>query len=325
MVQILSIGIGAGAAAALLFATLASGSAFSIFLFYLTPLPILLAGIAWSQLAGLIAAVAAAGFLGYALGRWFFISFLVAIGVPAYTLSYLALLAQTSANGRDETLEWFPAGGLIIAAALLAAVATALTIPALGLDLDTYRNTLKDGFERVLRAQTGTPAGQPLKLPGGRSADEVLTLLAVVMPPFAALMSMGTSLFNLWLAGRVARMSGRLKRPWPDLHEIRFPNFTPIVFAIVISLTFLPGIAGLIATLFAATLLLAYVLLGFAVIHKITAHMNARLIILSAVWAAVMFLGWPLLAVALIGLADPIFDFRKRFAGTPPAPNKPKK
>ncbi len=323
MVQILSIGLGAGAATALLFATLASGSVFSIFLFYLTPLPILLAGIAYSQLAGLIAAVAAGALLGYALGRWFFISFLVAIGIPAYTLSYLALLAQTTGDGKAETLEWFPAGGLVIAAALLAGFATVLTIPALGLDLETYRNTLKDGFERVLRAQTGTPAGEPLKLPGGRSSDDVLTLLSIVMPPFAALMSMGTSLFNLWLAGRVARTSGRLKRPWPDLHEMRFPNFTPLLFAVVIALTFLPGIAGLIATLFASTLLLAYVLLGFAVIHKITAHRNARLIILSAVWAAVMFLGWPLLAVAVLGLADPIFDFRKRFAGTPPAPTNP--
>jgi hypothetical protein len=321
MVQILSIGIGAGAAAALLFATLASGSAFSIFLFYLTPLPILLAGIAWSQLTGLIAAVAAAALLGYALGRWFFLSFLVAIGIPAYTLSYLALLARDD-NG-DGTLEWFPAGTLVIAAALLAALATALTVPALGLDIDTYRNTLKDGFERVLRAQTGTPAGQPLQLPGGRDTKQVLDLLAIIMPPFAALMTMGTSLLNLWLAGRIARTSGRLQRPWPDLNELRFPNFTPLLFAIIIALTFLPGIAGLIASLFGATLLFAYVLMGFAVIHHITRPMGARFIILAGVWTVMFMFGWTLLIVALIGLADPIFNFRQRFAGTPPAPTNP--
>ncbi len=325
MVQIFSIGIGAGAAAALLFATLASGSAISIVLFYLTPLPILLAGIAYSQLAGLIAAAAAALFLGYALGRWFFLSFLVAIGLPAYILSYLAMLARPVSNGQGETLEWFPAGTLVIVAALLAALATALTIPAIGLDLETYRNTLKEGFERILRAQTNTPAGQPLQLPGGRDPKQVFDVLALVMPPFAALMSMGTGVFNLWLAGRAARVSGRLKRPWPDLHELRFPNFTPLVFATVIALTFLSGIPGLVASLFGVTLLLAYVLLGFAVIHHITRSMNARLIILSALWAAVMFMGWPILVIALIGLADPIFDFRKRFGGgLPPATNTPK-
>jgi hypothetical protein len=319
MVQILLVGIGAGTAAALLFATLASGNAVSILLFYLTPLPILLAGIAYSQLAGLIAAVAAGALLGYALGRWFFLSFLVAIGVPAYVLSYLALLARSGPNGSGE-LEWFPAGSLVIAAAIMAAIATALTIPAFGFDLDSYRNTLREGFERILRAQTNTPAGQPLQLPGNRDPKQVLDLLALIMPPFAA-MSMGTGLFNLWLAGRVARVSGRLKRPWPDLHELRFPNFTPLLFAVVIAATFISGITGLVASLFGVTLLLAYVLLGFAVIHHVTRNMGARLIILSSVWALLMFMAWPLLVVALIGLADPIFDFRKRFGGAvPPAP-----
>lgn len=321
MMQILSIGVGAGAAAALLFATLASGSAFSILLFYLTPLPILLAGIAWSQLTGLIAALVAAILLGYALGRWFFISFLVAIGIPAYTLSYLALLANDD-NG-DGTLEWFPAGSLVIAAAVLAALATALTVPALGLDVETYRATLRDGFERVLRAQTNTPAGQPLQLPGGRDSKDVLNVLALIMPPFAALMTMGTSLLNLWLAGRIARTSGRLKRPWPDLHEIRFPSFTPLLFAVVIALTFLPGIAGLIASLFGATLLFAYVLLGFVVVHHITRPMGGRTIILAGFWAVTLMFGWTILIVALIGLAEPIFKFRERFAGTPPAPTNP--
>jgi hypothetical protein len=321
MVQILSIGVGAGAAAALLFATLATGSAFSIFLFYLTPLPILLAGIAYSQLTGLIAAVAAGSLLGYALGRWFFLSFLVAIGIPAYTLSYLSLLARD--DNSDGVLEWFPAGSLVIAAAILGALATALTVPALGLDLETYRNTLKDGFERVLRVQTGTPAGQPLQLPGGRDTKQVLELLAIVMPPFAALMTMGTSLLNLWFAGRIARASGRLKRPWPDLHELRFPNFTPLLFAAIIALTFVSGIPGLIASLFGATFLFAYVLMGFAVIHYITRPMGARLIILTGVWTIMFLFGWTLLVVALIGLADPIFNFRQRFAGTPPAPTNP--
>ncbi len=44
MVQIVLIGLGAGVASALLFASIASGSPISILLFYLAPLPILLAG-----------------------------------------------------------------------------------------------------------------------------------------------------------------------------------------------------------------------------------------------------------------------------------------
>jgi hypothetical protein len=37
--------------------------------------------------------------------------------------------------------------------------------------------------------------------------------------------------------------------------------------------------------------------------------------VLAGTYAAVIFLGWPVLAVALIGLADTAFDFRGRVAG----------
>ncbi len=59
MVQVVLIGVGAGAATALLFASVASGSALSVPLFYLAPLPILIAAMGWSHWAALIAAVVA--------------------------------------------------------------------------------------------------------------------------------------------------------------------------------------------------------------------------------------------------------------------------
>ena len=51
MMQVTLIGIGAGAATALLFASVASGSALSVLLFYLAPLPILIAAMGWSHWA----------------------------------------------------------------------------------------------------------------------------------------------------------------------------------------------------------------------------------------------------------------------------------
>jgi hypothetical protein len=42
---------------------------------------------------------------------------------------------------------------------------------------------------------------------------------------------------------------------------------------------------------------------------------------LAAVWISVLFFGWPILLVAIIGLADGFADFRGRFA--PPPPNLP--
>jgi len=132
-----------------------------------------------------------------------------------------------------------------------------------------------------------------------------------------------TTLFNLWLAGRIARMSGRLARAWPDLSEIHFPAMTPVVLLVAIALSFLASIVGVAAAMFAACLLVAYTILGFAVIHQLTRPLAARGVILSGVWLIVLVLGWPAIIVALVGLADGLFDLRK--AGGPNSnlpPNK---
>jgi len=326
MVQIFLIGIGAGLTSALLFASLATGSAFSVALFYLTPLPILLAGIAWNHLAGAVAALTAAILLGAFLGLWFVLAFLIGIGAPAYALAYLALLARPveTREGEAQALEWYPAGRIVIAASLMAATATALTIPAFGFDAESYRGALRSAFERVLRAQTGTAADQPLTLPGTTDPAALLDLLVIVMPPAAAALNFVTMLFNVWLAGRVARASDRLARPWPDLGAMRFPNQAPILLAAAVAGTFLPGLIGIVAGFFSATLFLAYAVLGLAVIHGASRAFPARQILLTGVWLSIFVLGWPLLLIALLGIADTMIDFRARLAGGPnSSTNKP--
>ncbi len=321
MLQIVLVGLGAGVASALLFASVASGSPISILLFYLAPLPILLAGIGWSHVAALIAAVGAAAGLGAAFGFWFFIAHLAGIGVPAYLLAYVAMLGR---HAPDGTLEWYPAGKLVLWVAGIAAVSTALTIPVFGSDLDSYRATVKQIFERVIRLQLGTPAGEPLKLPNGGDPNLTLDVLATVMPPMAAAIAMLTSLVNLWLAGRIARVSGRLARAWPDLSTINFPAMTPVVLLAAIALSFLASIVGIAAGMLTACLLLAYAILGFAVIHRLTRTLAARGVILGAVWLVVLVLGWPAIVVALVGLADGLLDLRK--IGKPNSnlpPNRP--
>jgi hypothetical protein len=318
MVQLLLVGLGAGVTAALLFATLATGQAFAVGLFYLTPLPILLAAIAWNHIAGAIAALTAALLLGAFLGGWFVLAFTMGIGFPAWLLGYLALLGRTDESGE---MEWYPTGRLVLAGALIAATATAMSIPALGTDFESYRAALREAFERVLRAQTDTPTGRPLSLPGIQDTQRTLELLTIAMPPAAAVVGMVTSLANLWIAGRVARVSGRLARPWPDIAELRFPPAAPILLAAAVGGTFLPGLIAVAAGLFAATLLVAYALLGFAIVHRITRQSSARLLLLSAMWASVFLIGWPILIAAIIGLTDSFIDYRARFAA--PGSNHP--
>src|SRR5512143_85292 len=114
MLQIGLVGLGAGAAAALLFASVTSGTWMSIPLFYLAPLPIIIAGLGWSHWSALVAAVAASAALGFAFGGTFFIAFFAGAGLPAWWLGYLALLARPGEAGQFGTppssaaLEWYP-------------------------------------------------------------------------------------------------------------------------------------------------------------------------------------------------------------------------
>ena len=139
MVHIFLIGLAAGAASAVLFASVASGSLISILLFYLAPLPILIAAVGWSQVAGLVAALIAASALAVVFGALFFIAFLIGVGLPAWWLGYLALLARPGSAPGAEGLEWYPVGGLVVWAAILGAFLVTIVILTFGFDAETFR------------------------------------------------------------------------------------------------------------------------------------------------------------------------------------------
>src|SRR5262250_204731 len=155
MIQILLIGIGAGVAAALLFASVTSGLGFSVILFYLAPLPIMIAALGWSHWAGLAAAVTAAAMLGSAFGIFFFGTFLTSVGAPAWWLGYLALLSRPVANGGVMHTEWYPPGRLVLWAAALGAGIIAGALAMFGADESTIRSGIRGALEQVLRLQTG--------------------------------------------------------------------------------------------------------------------------------------------------------------------------
>jgi hypothetical protein len=307
------VGIVAGLAGALLFASMASGSLLSFALFYLAPLPLMIAALGWSHLAGLIAAVVASVCLAAAFGAWFFLGFLVGVGLPACWLAYLALLARPVGAAGPDGLEWYPVGRLVIWSAVLGALIVALAIPTFGTDVESFRAGLKAAFDRLLEASDNT-ADAPLLLPGFSDSQEQLDFLVAVVPPVAAVVSTVTTLTNLWLASKIVSVSGRLKRPWPDLKAMEFPRFAPILLAAGIAGSFLPDLMGVVASLFTCTLLMAYALLGFAVLHATLVGVNGRGFMLAGIYALVAVFGWPALLMALVGLADAAIDIRGRVA-----------
>src|SRR5712691_6503890 len=155
MVQIILIGLGAGIAAALLFASIASGLLLSLVLFYLAPLPILIVGLGWSHWAGLIAALVASAGLAFNIKLFPFTVFLLGFGLPAWWLSCLAWLARPVAasggNGAATTVEWFPIGRLVIWAAILSASVIAAALLSIGTSEETLREKVREGIEELQR------------------------------------------------------------------------------------------------------------------------------------------------------------------------------
>ncbi len=144
LLQVALVGLGAGASSALLFASALAGSALSIPLFCLAPLPILIAAIGWSHWAALAAAAIAAIALGLGFGS--FVDFLVSVGLPAWWLGYLALLARPA--GPAGELEWYPPGRLVLWAALLAALTTFVGLAVLGAMTAYLRRVKPSGAAR---------------------------------------------------------------------------------------------------------------------------------------------------------------------------------
>jgi hypothetical protein len=326
MVQNALIGVGAGAAAALLFASPASGTPLALLLLIVAPLPILIAAIGWSHWVGLFAVAVAALALTAIFGAGEFqpivVPFILGVALPAWWLGYLALLGRPDPAG--GAIEWYPVGSLVFWSALVGALVMLSVIPFYGWNLETFRATLRGMFEAALRVQgDGSSASA---LPGVSDTARFIDFLVDVMPPAAAALGTVTNMLNLWLAGRVLHISGRLRRPWPDLPTMRFPPIAPALLIAALIGSFAGGMLGLAAVILGAALLIAHTVLGLAVVHMVTRGVPGRAGILAALYASLPIfallrvLHWPVLALTVLGLVDLIFDLRGRTASRrPPA------
>jgi hypothetical protein len=313
MVRTLLIGIGAGLVAALLFASILSGSALAIVLFYLAPLPIMIVALGWTHLSGLAAALVGSAILGVGLTPLIGVVFALAVALPAWFLAYLVMLGRASPAGQGQT-EWYPLGRIVATAVIIGLGLAFLSIVALGPGADEFRTSIAAAVEAVIREQLGTPADSPLVLPDGRDGKPFTDFMAIVVPPAIIVFWIVTTLFNLWLAGRIVRTSGRLTRPWPDLAATRLPPLAAPALGLSVVASFLPAVIGLAGEFASSAFATAFMIVGFAAIHDTTRGASARPVVLGGLYVVCLVMSWVLVIVALFGLADHIFDLRARWA-----------
>ncbi len=315
------ISLGAGIASAVLFLSTATGSLLAMLLFLVVALPSFIVGMGWGSAAALIAGLSASVFSAAIIGPAAGAVYLGTLALPVVLLCYLALLARPPDDAADKSapVEWYPPGRLVVWATLLAGAVSALSVPMLGFDAETYRNAAKSYFDATIMSQW--PEGSE-NLPDRKILDPLIDMMVVLLPATSAMVWLGIMLTNLWAGAKIIDASGRAIRPCPPLDGLTYPRQFPLGFVAALLLTFMPGIIGIVATGFAGAFLLAYIIMGLVVLHVVARRTTFPGFILGILYMAMLLIGWVTLLVAVIGLGEPILKLRQRALNKPKPPDQ---
>ena len=257
MIAIILIALAAGCASALMFASIISGALISLLLFYLAPLPLMVAALGWGPIAATIGGIVAASGLGAIFGLPYCIAFAITVALPAWWLGHLALLGRPVAdpaagNGAAPAapqLEWYPVGRILLWIAGFAALTTIAAMLTLGTDAETITSSLRRGLSRILGARDAASSGD---------IERWVAALAIIAPAAATIVAMMTLTLNLWLAGKITATSGRLHRPWPDLKSAELPPMTLVALCVALAFCFVGGLVAMFAQIATTALMMAY-------------------------------------------------------------------
>lgn len=299
----------------------------SLALGYLAPLPLMIAALGFGWFAGVVAifvgSVVVAVFdvrLGHLVvaGRSSglvaldVLTFLLALGLPSLLLSLAARGQMAGLRSPGMRPEENLLGRIAIIAIVFASLAVstifAIAIAANG-GFDAFRASMVKTFEQVWQLVASRRA-----LPQGIDVHQFAAELAWLLPALVSAAAVVFYVSNLWLAARIARVSGLLGIVWPDIPQhFRLPRLAAVLLAVVLGLSLLSGMAGLVSRIVSAALIAALALQGLAVVHAVTRGRGSRTAVLIIVYLSLFTLmPWPLLFWGGVGLLDAAFSFRDR-------------
>jgi hypothetical protein len=304
-VQGILIGLVAGLAAALLFVALFGGTPLAVPLFILTGVPIAIAGLGWGIVPSLAAAAAGAAIVFARTDITGAGVFAALFAVPVTWTTAAVVLPRPEAWGGG----WRPLGDVLTHAA----AAMALAVVAVGLIIGYDPPALTTDITAALvdlAASANTGAGP---LPTTADLQPLVAINVLLMPASVAIIGLAVVVLDVYLAARSVRLSGGLKRPEENLSSVAVPVGVPAGFVVATGLAFVPGTFGHVAEAVAGALGGAIAMIGLAVIHAVTRGISGRIAILSTIYALLVPLsGVVVLVLALIGLAESVFNIRAR-------------
>lgn len=300
-IAVAAAAVGCGLGAACLYLAVLLGSPGALILVYLTQLPLFLAGLWLGTGAAVMAGVSACAVMLAVSDVTAAALFAALNAAPVTLLVRQALLARRDADGR---LVWYPPG-------LLAAWLTVLSLAGIAATL-----LLMGGPGGLQQALTGT-VGHALDRLAARpiaNRDAVAAAITGVVPGTIALSWMVMALVNAALAQGVLGRFGANWRPSPDLAALSLPFWLPVALGLAAAGIIVGGTARFIGINAMIALFLPFCLAGLAVLHTAARRLAHPAPALIAFYAFSGVFGWPLLAVAILGLLENWLGLRRRLA-----------
>ena len=298
-------------ASALLVAVVQPQSVFGVLLFLIAPLPLIIAGFSYHPLVALLGALFGCLFLDLFVLQTLAIGFALVAGIPAWLVCEAGLRRGRFASRLRDELGFVTTGTLLMGIALYVStliVATALWISP---SYEGLRANLYSAFEETIRSQYQVEGKGSLKLPDGTDLEPIGRIYARILPSFLSVPFFMMIVISGYLGARVARISQRLPRPWPDFRQIKLPGMALGALAAAAGVAFIGGFPGLAGEVLLMTVSLCFMLQGFAVIHHRLRDRQGWRWLISASWALLIIFGFSAIAFAVLGILDQIFDLRK--------------
>jgi hypothetical protein len=321
------VAIGAGCAAALLFAVSAQSSLLAMTLAYLAPLPIMIATLGWGLDGGAIAAAIAIAVLAVVAEPVSALVFAGSVAVPAWVLAAFSVspLARYLKRLKPDAAVHAPLGAIVSLAALLGMLSSLAVL--------TTVIAIYGGYHEAARhvADTITAlAGDTFEsAPGNLTAREFADALVRYGPPAIAASTLMMLCVNLYAAARSTQLSRNLPRPWPDIPSLlTLPWPVGVAFlACAAGAYALPPPTAQYFSIGAGGLGAALALQGLAVAHALSRGLKMRPLMLIALYACcVLRAKYTLPVLAGLGIIDGFLKLRSRAAliasPSPTGPNR---
>ncbi|HKN26403.1 MAG TPA: DUF2232 domain-containing protein [Roseiarcus sp.] len=317
MIHRFAVAIGAGCAAAFLFAVSAQTSPLAMTLAYLAPLPIMIATMGWGVGAGTAAAATSVAGLTLLAEPLTGLLYAASVAVPAWMLAACAAapVARYLPARSPSAQPYASVGSIVTLAAAIGMVGAGAVLTAIIVLYGGYAN----GAKQVATALAAL-AGDAFDANDGVEARVFAETIVRFGPAAIAASTLLMLSVNLYAAARSTQLSHRLQRPWSDLPtSLRLPwPLGVLAIGCAACAYALPPPASQYFSIGVGGLGAAFAMQGLAVAHALSRGLKLRVVMLVALYACcVLRAKYTLPFLAALGLIDAFARLRARPAFLP--------